>query len=697
MSTPRPYHQFMGNGIDAMLIGPSGAMCPEQAQGLDRCYWYKSDLYYPDSRQFVSGQDPCAFINAPPGGTNFQLAPLARTWYELLDAAGSPLPLTASEQHFDTTSGVLQSIVHYGGVRVELRTALAGDSPALLFELQASKDFLVRAYVEAGLWPEDTEQADPLSAVSAMPDLATGLTYNVGNETCTLCVLPDDENSGPVALWGSGRTNKGAWILLRGTHIRWRAVLESTRYQQECGTYTRLAAEPEPPASAAMPAIEIPDPDFARLHAFSMYMFRAIQHRYSGGIPVNNLRRTFNSHVFWDGAFVQRALLEAGHVEPAREAWRFLARTQEAAAANARDTFNASGLHWDWETTHRGERAYVPWMQQRFQVHNTPLLAHMILADFRATRDRAALAEGYDLLAGAATFILDAVLVERDGVVETRPLVGSHEAATPVVNDGATVAACLRLLRDVALAARVLGRQDELSRRCRTAAARLRPSLAGLFNGRYFQASRDEDRLNTSSLTPIYPADVVVPTDPRAVTTAQAYRARYAGRMAGHGNNEAGFPWSAGILARILAYQGQSEAAWEQLDFARVALCAQGGCAEYVDPEGHWNLQYFSTAQAALCSALHALLLQQHGAELHFFPAVPQAWGHCSFTGFLVAGLRVDAAYERGRASIVVHNETDRTRSAVLRLGSDVRRLTLTPGAKQSLELENSNVPRRQR
>jgi hypothetical protein len=243
------------------------------------------------------------------------------------------------------------------------------------------------------------------------------------------------------------------------------------------------------------------------------------------------------------------------------------------------------------------------------------------------------------------------------------------------------------LLLDVALAARVLGRQDDFSRRCARAAALLRPSLARLFNGRYFQASRDEDRLNTSSLTPVYPADVVAPTDPHAVATALAYRARYAGRMAGHGNNEAGFPWSAGILARLLAYQGEAEAAWEQLELARVALCAQGGCAEYVDEHGQWNMQYFSTAQAALGSALNAMLLQQHGAELRVFPGLPASWDRCAFSGFLVAGLRVDARFERPRATIVIRNVTNRPRQALLRIGACTQRVTLAPGAEERVEM----------
>jgi hypothetical protein len=456
-----------------------------------------------------------------------------------------------------------------------------------------------------------------------------------------------------------------------------------------------LPAEPPLDTPASSPALEIPDPDYARLHAFSMYMFRAMQNRQSGGLPVNNLRRTFNSHVFWDGAFVQRALLEAGHVHPAREAWRFLARTREAAAANARDTFAAPGLHWDWETTHTGQRAYIPWLQQRFQVHNTPLLAHMILADYQATRDRAVLAEGYDLLAGAATFLLDATLVEEGPYLVTRPLVGSHEDAVPVVNDGATVASTLRLLRDVALAARLLGRDDPLARHCAVAAHRLRPTLDRLFNGRYFQASRDEDRLNTSSLTPLYPAGVISPHDPRARATTAAYEQLYAGRMAGHGNNEHGFPWSAGILARLLAYQGRVAAAWQQLDLTRVALCAQGGCAEFVDEQGRWNLQYFSTAQAALCSALHALVLQQHGAELRLFPALPPGWERCAFRGFLFAGLRLDAAYELGGVQLTVRNETDHPRRVSFRLGAMVRRLELAAGTRQDLELEDRDAHRR--
>ncbi|HEY7832740.1 MAG TPA: hypothetical protein VIG30_04140, partial [Ktedonobacterales bacterium] len=253
-----------------------------------------------------------------------------------------------------------------------------------------------------------------------------------------------------------------------------------------------------------------------------------------------------------------------------------------------------------------------------------------------------------------------------------------------------TVAACLSLLRAVALASRLLGRERELGRRCVAAARRLTPTMSSLFNGRYFQASSDEDRLNTSSLSPIYPADAVSPTDRRAIATAAAYQARYAGRMAGHGNNELGFPWSAGVLARILAYQGETAAAWEQLDLARPALCAQGGCTEYIDSEGRWNMQYFSTAQAALCGALHAMLLQRHGSEVRLFAGRQLGWDECSFRGFLAGGLRLDAHFAAGKATVLARNERAQPWRGTLSLGKSRQSVCLRAGEQLECTLEAS-------
>jgi hypothetical protein len=124
------------------------------------------------------------------------------------------------------------------------------------------------------------------------------------------------------------------------------------------------------------------------------------------------------------------------------------------------------------------------------------------------------------------------------------------------------------------------------------------------------------------------------------------------------------------------------------LDLARPALCTEGGCAEYCDEEGRWNSQYFSTAQAALCSALHALVLQRHGVHIRLFPALPPGWDQCAFTGFQAAGLNLDANYSRGVAEVEVRNPSDRARSAVFRLGKACVAVRLDPGTHQRLVLE---------
>jgi hypothetical protein len=56
--TENYYHCFLGNGLDAVLVGYSGAMVPEKV-GVDRCVWYKSDRYYPEDKLvMVAGRFP---------------------------------------------------------------------------------------------------------------------------------------------------------------------------------------------------------------------------------------------------------------------------------------------------------------------------------------------------------------------------------------------------------------------------------------------------------------------------------------------------------------------------------------------------------------------------------------------------------------------------------------------------------------
>ena len=58
-------------------------------------------------------------------------------------------------------------------------------------------------------------------------------------------------------------------------------------------------------------------------------------------------------------------------------------------------------------------------------------------------------------------------------------------------------------------------------------------------------------------------------------------------------------------------------------------------------------MQYFGTAQAAVCTAIHHLLLQAQPDMISIFPAVPSTWPSCSFERLLVNGVEVSGRFDR--------------------------------------------------
>src|SRR5512135_3179451 len=95
------YHCFMGNGLDAVLVGYSGSMVPDKV-GVDYCNWYKADRYYPEHRLVhVAGRFPKDKpLEHAQGSGWYEIAPLGHTWYEV-SREGRPLEMQASEQRFD--------------------------------------------------------------------------------------------------------------------------------------------------------------------------------------------------------------------------------------------------------------------------------------------------------------------------------------------------------------------------------------------------------------------------------------------------------------------------------------------------------------------------------------------------------------------------------------------------------------------
>jgi hypothetical protein len=692
---------FLGNGIDAVLIGHTGSMTPERVDGLERCYWYKSDCYYPSRIRLLPM--PHRRISLPSYRPReedpwYELAPLSRCWYEVyLPGTRGPRPFIASEQRFSAHDATLLTRATYEGVTVEVQTYLHACHPLLVERYRASRPVRWRFYLAPGVWQEDELEPLPFTSLTARAGPLPQFHYRLDDlEGIQAMVV-----RGPVAAWGF--QGKAAWVdcvgqessryvlVVDGKETREPrtadgliALLEEKDpeelYRAHAGTWARYWAEGA--------TVEIPDPDLQRSYSFSLYQFKASQNPRSGGLPVNNLRATWSSHIFWDAMFVHLALVGAGHLPEGEAACAFLERTAAAAEEAAR-AYGAQGLKWEWELTHDGRPAYGALRHLTHQVHNNASYSQMLWHQIQFSGDRSLVDRYYPLLRGIAEFFLTGVVQEAGGEVDLRPVVGVHEHASLVRREAATLAGCIRALQNAAAAARLLGRDLPFAQRCEAVAERLRPLLDQLFAGGVLRAHAGTDEVNFGCLFPFFPMALYPPDDPRTLATARAYLSRNANPvhgLVGHGMGwrgpREGFPWAAGWLAAVLALAGEADTAWEVLLRTKVAMNAFGGMAEKVDDYGRWNMQYFNTAQAAVCIGIHSLLLQERGEVLAVLPRVPSEWDRCRFSGLMLGPLKVSAEWERGRGvtACQVRNAGPAETQRTVVVNNRAYEITLGPG-----------------
>ncbi|MBI1257822.1 MAG: hypothetical protein GC204_10160 [Chloroflexi bacterium] len=685
------YHCFLGNGTDAVLVGYTGSMVSDRVS-VDRCAWYKSDRYYPEDKLvMVAGRWPLDKpLEHAEGSGWYDAAPLGRTWYTIRDG-DQRLELQATEQRFVPEEGTLYSKVDYGKVKGEVVTWLHANRSILIERYAFDQEVEFQAWMGAGVWPENNGMpwdTDPFYSVE-MSEIAPEGSYDLGETKGILALRLEPQPT------GFGKEGADRWVTVRAKSITKYFTISDDRQgplttqaldEAVALGYDALRAEHLQfwKAYFAASSIDIPDEQFQYFYDASMYHIKAMQSRTSGGIPVNNLRRTWSSHIFWDSYFMQRAVLEANHRYEALEGCRFFQRTVEYARRHAHDEFGCDGLKWDWEITHDGRKAYGTLLHMKYQVHNNGSYANILWGYYEYTRDKAYLEEFFPILEGMATFFMNCIVEQQDDGYGIGYLVGVHESPTKVRNDGTNLAGTIAILRHYSDAAKILGQASEFSNHCAEVAVDLTKRVGALYNGRFFKASDEQDRINMSSITPIYPMMVIPASDSRAISTAEAYIGRYEGQMIGHGNSNRGFPWSAGVLGAILAWQHKGDLVWAALEGARPTICQFGGMTEVME-NGEWNMQYFGTAEGSCCIALHQMLLQTHDDQIEIFPAIPSVWEHAGFEDLLADGFTVSAKWTKASGVVwTVKNIAAVPLVRQLHWSTQVKTLDLQPGEEKS-------------
>jgi alpha-L-fucosidase 2 len=671
----------LGNGLDAVLIGYNGSMVPDKV-GVDRCVWYKSDRYYPEERLVkVAGRFPIEKpLEHAQGSGWYEIAPLGHTWYEVIHQ-GQLQEIKASEQRFDPRRGLLFTRLDFGPVQAEVLTFLYALESLLIEHYEFNAEVEFTAWMAPGVWVEDGWDTDPFKAVR-LETGAARVWYDLGETQGNLFLHIDPSNGEPF-FHGNACGQKASGRRF----TKYFSILDNRQGDFERAAFQRLLAPGYDQllswhihfweGYASRSQVIVPDEQFQRLYDASLYHFKAAQNRLTGGLPVNNLRRTWSSHIFWDSYYLQRALLEANHVEESRQACSFLEKTVGQARRHAREEFGCDGLKWDWEVTHDARKAYGTLLHMKYQVHNNGSYANELWQHYLFTRDLSYLDEVYPILEGLATFFMGCIVEKTSRGWEIGSLVGVNESPIKVKNEGMSLAATIVILERCAGAAQLLGRESGFTRQCQEAAAGLRKIVDLLFNGHYFVSAEGSGNANTASTGVIYPLSVIPFEDPRSIQTAQAFlKDDSRGHRNGHDYN---FPWHWGVLATILACQHDGNAAWTAIQTTRPTICSFGGMTEVME-DGCWNMQYFLTAQAAVVTALHSLMLQSREEMVEIFPAIPPEWQTCSFERLLASGLELSATYENGRIRGEARNVAPAALERTLKVGNTVTHVQLKQG-----------------
>jgi hypothetical protein len=109
--------------------------------------------------------------------------------------------------------------------------------------------------------------------------------------------------------------------------------------------------------------------------------------------------------------------------------------------------------------------------------------------------------------------------------------------------------------------------------------------------------------------------------------------------------------------------------------------------------DGEWNMQYFGTAQAAVCTAIHNLLLQSKDEHILVFPAVPGAWEKCSFDRLCAAGWELTGRFDRsaGRLEGTARNLSGVQLRRTLHVAGDAETIQLDPGESYAFSRQLQN------
>lgn len=345
-----------------------------------------------------------------------------------------------------------------------------------------------------------------------------------------------------------------------------------------------------------------PPEEFAALYEFSRWRVRSCLHPETGGLPTGLLPELWQGKIFWDSWFMERALLEAGHVAEGVSAARFWLNTLEKARENAA-FLGFRGARYGWCTDQTG---YCRELKLIREFHNNPMAVLSMWNACEFSCDSRLAESLFPAMLDAMRFMLDSVVEESGEEAVIGHCQGVDESTRKQsLNDTWTCAATIAGLRALLEAAVLLDKTlppefAEIERKL----------WIGLLNNRnrdgVLESSRNSGRTNFGCMV-----NLILEDFPITPTLDEIWRLRgkfnSPARVGFFHQDAIDVPWFSAWAAAANALDGNKRRAVIYLRNCLRWHDSFGGLPEQVRPDGTLYKTNMGTAHAAFMMALHRI------------------------------------------------------------------------------------------
>lgn len=341
---------------------------------------------------------------------------------------------------------------------------------------------------------------------------------------------------------------------------------------------------------------------FSALYEFSRWRIRSYLHPQTGGLPTGLLPELWQGKIFWDSWFMERALLEAGHVAEGVSAACFWLHTLKMARENG-TVLGFQGARYGWCTDQTG---YCHELKSCHEFHNNPMAVLAMWNACEFSHDRHLAERLFPAMLDAMRFMLDAVVVESGEEALINHCQGVDESTRrKPLNDTWTSAATIAGLRALLAAAALLEKAlpseiPEIERKL----------WSGLLNNRnqdgILESSRNSGKTNFGCMV-----NLILEDFPITPTLDEIWRLRgkfNSPARVGFSHQDAiDVPWFSAWAAAANALNGNMYRAQIYLRNCLRWHDSFGGLPEQVRPDGSLYKTNMGTAHAAFMMAVHRL------------------------------------------------------------------------------------------